>query len=219
MTTIEDLQKWDENFYTGTVGGKGFLARQLQRGKLNNDSTIAYAFGLEVGSYRGLPMVEHSGSTGGYRTDIARFPSAHTSVATMCNVSNADAGRPRASRRGHRARRQVHAAGAGCAPTRAATQQGAATDHAHAGRGRRRWRAGTTRTSSMRRTSYRLLERSWCFAGRAPRPIRCARSTIKRCAAPASRIRFPQPVGGGTAANFTVDNGRARGLEFSRTER
>jgi CubicO group peptidase (beta-lactamase class C family) len=91
MTTIEDLQKWDENFYTGKVGGPAFLARQLERGKLNNDSTLAYAFGLEVGAYRGLPMVEHSGSTGGYRTDLARFPSAHTSVATMCNVSNADA--------------------------------------------------------------------------------------------------------------------------------
>jgi CubicO group peptidase (beta-lactamase class C family) len=91
MTTMEDLQKWDENFYTGKVGGPAFLARQLQRGKLNNDSTLAYAFGLEVGAYRGMPMVEHSGSTGGYRTDITRFPSTHTSVATMCNVSNADA--------------------------------------------------------------------------------------------------------------------------------
>ena len=39
----------------------------------------------------GLPMVEHSGSTGGYRTDIARFPSVHTSVVTMCNVSTAAA--------------------------------------------------------------------------------------------------------------------------------
>jgi len=91
MTTMEDLQKWDENFYTGKVGGPEFLKRQLQRGKLNNDSTLAYAFGLEVGGYRGLSMVEHSGSTGGYRTDLARFPSTHTSVATMCNVSNADA--------------------------------------------------------------------------------------------------------------------------------
>src|SRR5262249_27361284 len=45
---------------------------------------------LEVGQYRGMPMVEHSGSTGGYRTDIARFPSLHTSVVTMCNVSNAN---------------------------------------------------------------------------------------------------------------------------------
>jgi len=32
-------------------------------------------------------------------------------------------------------------------------------------------------------------------------------------------IRFPQAIGVGPAANFTVDNGRASGLEFSRTER
>ena len=64
----------------------------FERGKLNDGTLLQYAFGLEVKEYRGLPMVEHSGSTGGYRTDIARFPSAHTSVVTMCNVSNADAG-------------------------------------------------------------------------------------------------------------------------------
>ncbi|MEO7086610.1 MAG: serine hydrolase domain-containing protein [Gemmatimonadaceae bacterium] len=90
MTTVEDLQKWDENFYTGRVGGKAFLARQLQRGVLNDGTKLAYAYGLEVGSYRGLPIVEHSGSTGGYRTDITRFPSVHTTVVTMCNVSNAN---------------------------------------------------------------------------------------------------------------------------------
>ena len=91
MTTLDELQKWDENFYTGTVGGRTLLSRQLERGVLNDGKQIAYAFGLEIGEYRGLPMVEHSGSTGGYRTDITRFPDQHTSVATMCNVSNADA--------------------------------------------------------------------------------------------------------------------------------
>jgi CubicO group peptidase (beta-lactamase class C family) len=89
MTTVEDLQKWDENFYTGKVGGKGFLARQLEQGVLNDGKKLTYAYGLEVLEYRGLPMVEHTGSTGGYRTDIARFPTKHTSVATMCNVSTA----------------------------------------------------------------------------------------------------------------------------------
>src|SRR5207244_3561544 len=53
--------------------------------------TLPYAFGLEVTNYRGLPLVEHGGSTGGYRTDITRFPTQHTSVVTMCNVSTADA--------------------------------------------------------------------------------------------------------------------------------
>ena len=89
MTTINDLVKWDENFYTGTVGGPAFLAQQLQRGKLNSDSVISYAFGLTVSSYRGLPIVEHTGSTGGYRTVITRFPRQHTSVVVLCNVSDA----------------------------------------------------------------------------------------------------------------------------------
>jgi CubicO group peptidase (beta-lactamase class C family) len=90
MTTIGDLQKWDENFYTGRVGGRAFLARQLDQGVLNDGTRLAYAYGLEVKQYRGLPIVEHSGSTGGYRTDITRFPAQHTSVATMCNVSTAN---------------------------------------------------------------------------------------------------------------------------------
>lgn len=34
-------------------------------------------------------MVEHTGSTGGYRSVITRFPAQHTSVAILCNVSNA----------------------------------------------------------------------------------------------------------------------------------
>lgn len=89
MTTVLDLAKWDENFYTGKVGGPGFLKRQLERGRLNSDTTLSYAYGLDVGEYRGLPMVEHTGSTGGYRSVITRFPAQHTSVAILCNVSNA----------------------------------------------------------------------------------------------------------------------------------
>ena len=91
ITTIEDLQKWDENFYTGKVGGPGFLKRQLQQGRLANGTVLSYAFGLTVSEYRGLGMVEHSGSTGGYRTIITRFPSVHTSVVALCNVSDANA--------------------------------------------------------------------------------------------------------------------------------
>jgi CubicO group peptidase (beta-lactamase class C family) len=91
MTTALDLVKWDENFYTGVVGGPGFLARQLERGKLTDGTLLTYAYGLQIGAYRGLPIVEHSGSTGGYRTDMVRFPAQHTSIAALCNVSNAPA--------------------------------------------------------------------------------------------------------------------------------
>jgi len=216
MTTMEDLQKWDENFYTGAVGGKAFLARQLQRGKLNNDSTIAYAFGLEVGAYRGIPMVEHSGSTGGYRTDIARFASAHTSVATMCNVANADA-----VGLAHRVADVVLAGKftlpVAAASTRAAAQQGAAsvalTPAELAAMAGRYFSDELNATYELSPVGTRLV---------LHRP-RAAADTLHAIDHETLRgsgitIRFMQPVTG-TATNFTMDNGRARGLEFSRAPR
>jgi CubicO group peptidase (beta-lactamase class C family) len=89
MTTVLDRAKWDENFYTGKVGGPAFLALMHQQGRLNNGTTLAYAFGLEIRKYRGLDIVEHTGSTGGYRTVLTRFPAQHTSVVALCNVSDA----------------------------------------------------------------------------------------------------------------------------------
>jgi CubicO group peptidase (beta-lactamase class C family) len=90
IVTVNDLQKWDENFYTGKVGGPRFLERQLQQGKLANGRVLAYAFGLTVGQYRGLKLVEHGGSSGGYRTIISRFPTEHTSIVALCNTSDAN---------------------------------------------------------------------------------------------------------------------------------
>jgi CubicO group peptidase (beta-lactamase class C family) len=91
MTTVLDLAKWDANFDSGAVGGPGFLRRQLERGTLNSGVALNYAFGLQVGTYRGVEMVEHSGSTGGYRAVLTRFPKQRTSIAVLCNVSNAAA--------------------------------------------------------------------------------------------------------------------------------
>jgi len=90
MLTVNDLLKWDENFYTGKVGGPGFLERQLQQGKLANGTVLSYAFGLTVGEYRGLPLVEHGGSSGGYRTIISRFPTVHTTIVALCNTTDAN---------------------------------------------------------------------------------------------------------------------------------
>jgi len=217
MTTMEDLQKWDENFYTGTVGGTTFLARQLQRGKLNNDSTIAYAFGVQVGSYRGLPMVEHSGSTGGYRTDLARYPSTHTSVATMCNVSNADAV-GLARRVADIVLADKFTQPAPIAQTRAATQQGASTvalTPAEAAS-----IAGRFYSDELNAT-YELSAVGTTVVLRRPR---AAPDTLRPVDRQTLRgtgltLRFPGPIGAAATTSFTVDNGRARGLEFSRAQR
>lgn len=92
FTTVRELARWDENFYDGRVGGPDVIRMLESPGRLNSGTELTYAWGLMVGSYRGLPVVEHSGSLGGYRAHIIRFRSARTTVAVLCNVSNVSTG-------------------------------------------------------------------------------------------------------------------------------
>ncbi len=85
LTTVEDLARWDENFYNPRIGGAALVAQQLQRGKLNNGKELDYAFGLEHGTYRDLATIDHGGADAGYRADLLRFPQQHFSVACLCN--------------------------------------------------------------------------------------------------------------------------------------
>src|SRR5580765_1166137 len=57
-TSVGDLLKWDENFYTAKVGGTNFLRELQERGKLNDGKVLEYAKGLFVHDYRGLRTVE-----------------------------------------------------------------------------------------------------------------------------------------------------------------
>jgi CubicO group peptidase (beta-lactamase class C family) len=87
-TSVGDLLKWDENFYTAQVGGKPFLAELQEPGKLDNGKSLDYAKGLFISKYRGLNTVSHGGSWGGYRAELLRFPDQHFSVVCLCNRSD-----------------------------------------------------------------------------------------------------------------------------------
>jgi Beta-lactamase len=86
FTTVRDLLKWDQNFYTGRIGGKALIDQVQTPGALNSGKTLSYAWGLQIGTYRGLRVVEHSGSLGGYRAHLARYPERHAGVAVLCNL-------------------------------------------------------------------------------------------------------------------------------------
>jgi CubicO group peptidase (beta-lactamase class C family) len=88
QTTVEDLAKWDQNFYQPKVGG-AWLIEQLQtKGTLNDGEMIDYARGLIVNNYRGLRRVSHGGAWAGYRADLVRFPDQKLSVVTLCNLAS-----------------------------------------------------------------------------------------------------------------------------------
>jgi CubicO group peptidase (beta-lactamase class C family) len=92
-TSVEDLLKWDENFYSGQIGGKDFLAELQEQGKLNSSKVLDYAKGLFIADYRGLHTVSHGGAWGGYRAELLRFPEQHFSVACLCNRGDANPSR------------------------------------------------------------------------------------------------------------------------------
>ncbi len=96
-TSVEDLLKWDENFYSGQIGGKGFTSEIQEQGRLNSGKVLDYAKGLRIADYRGLRTVSHGGAWGGYRAELLRFPGQHFSVACLCNLGSA-----RPSNRAHR---------------------------------------------------------------------------------------------------------------------
>jgi CubicO group peptidase (beta-lactamase class C family) len=87
FTTVEDLAKWDENFYSKQVGGDSFISAMLEPGVLNDSKVQTYASGLAIGDYRGNKTVEHSGADAGYRADILRFPDRHFSVIVLANLA------------------------------------------------------------------------------------------------------------------------------------
>jgi CubicO group peptidase (beta-lactamase class C family) len=87
-TTVEDLVRWDENSYTGQVGGQAIIELVHQPGRLTDGTALDYAFGLEVGpahQHRGWQMVEHGGSQGGYSSWMVRLPELHLSVVVLFN--------------------------------------------------------------------------------------------------------------------------------------
>ena len=214
MTTVADLQKWDENFYTGRVGGPAFLKRQLQQGTLTNGTVLSYAFGVTVTTYRGLPLVEHGGSSGGYRTVTMRFPRQHTSVVALCNSSDIDA-----TAIGHavadvvlEARFTAAAPDVRTDTTSSTTMAPAATNGVNLGP-----YAGRFYSQEVDAT-YEISTDGGALVVRRPRgdvePLQMVDARTFK--AGNKTYRFA-PAANGVVPGFTVDIDRVRGLAFART--
>lgn len=88
LTTVEDLAKWEQNFYDFRVGGQAAIEQMQQTTTLNDGEKFPYAHGLVAGNYKGLKTVEHGGADAGYRANLLRFPDQKLSIACICNAAN-----------------------------------------------------------------------------------------------------------------------------------
>ncbi len=90
-TTVDDLARWDRNFYDQKVGGPHFTELMQTRGVQNNGDTLSYAYGLKVEKNNGQLVVYHSGGTLGFRSYMMRLPERGFSAVCLCN---SDQGQP-----------------------------------------------------------------------------------------------------------------------------
>lgn len=90
LTTVTDWLRWNDHLDAKTLGAD-VVASLETRAVLTSGRTISYARGVTVGQYRGTREVQHSGSTGGYSTFLARYPEKTLSIAVLCNAAGAPA--------------------------------------------------------------------------------------------------------------------------------
>ncbi len=86
VTSVEDLARWDANFYETKVGTQALLNQMSTPGRLTDGSEFGYGMGLFIGTHRGYRTISHAGSDYGYKADFIRFPSEHLTVTVLCNA-------------------------------------------------------------------------------------------------------------------------------------
>jgi hypothetical protein len=92
-TSIEDLAKWDRNFFHPTVGDEVLVKTLYSPTALSSGKLTAYGYGLDIGTHRGMLAISHGGMGGG-SFHLLRLPEQGLSVATLCNRYSLGAGAP-----------------------------------------------------------------------------------------------------------------------------
>ena len=84
FSTARDMGKWLANFTDAKVGGDAVRHRGT-RARLNNGSTVEYAFGVVNGMQRGHANLNHSGSWAGFTSFVLLYPEQRFGVAVLAN--------------------------------------------------------------------------------------------------------------------------------------
>lgn len=88
VTSLDDLIRWDQNFYQNQLGNKDSLLLQKMQTRfvLNNGDTTHYGFGLNVTPYKNYLSVGHGGDDYHYTSFAVRFPGQRLSIICLSNL-------------------------------------------------------------------------------------------------------------------------------------
>ncbi|NRB52632.1 MAG: beta-lactamase family protein [Saprospiraceae bacterium] len=85
ISSIQDLLRWEQEFYQHHVLSDQCWDKMLTKGKLNNGEEVSYASGLIMSDFNGERLVKHSGQNPGFSSEILRFPDHQLSIIVLGN--------------------------------------------------------------------------------------------------------------------------------------
>ena len=98
LSSARDLAKWARNFEVPIVGTTEMMTKFNQRALLNSGENailtvnaggnVYVASGQFISNFRGTPLYNHTGSTAGFESYLARFPEKNFSVVALSNTEN-----------------------------------------------------------------------------------------------------------------------------------
>jgi len=89
-TTVNDLIKWSENFFSKKFGGPAFYNLMHKTVKFNHDMDNQ-AFGLYFGKYKNRTYVAWDGGDFGISSQLMRFPDSKVAIIVLSNLGTGGA--------------------------------------------------------------------------------------------------------------------------------
>jgi len=89
-TTVNDLIKWSENFFSKKFGGQAFYNLMHKTIKFNHDMDNQ-AFGLYFGKYKNRTYVAWDGGDFGISSQLMRFPDSKVAIIVLSNLGSGNA--------------------------------------------------------------------------------------------------------------------------------
>jgi len=87
-STVEDLYKWDQAFYTQQLLQQDYLDQMIAPyAAIPNSQKMAYGYGWTIGVENRRQIITHGGLVNGFATNIARYPEDRTVIIILSNQS------------------------------------------------------------------------------------------------------------------------------------
>ena len=86
-TTLDDLAKWAFNFEEAKLGGVDTIRQMNEAGKLNDGTSLDYAFGQYIYDLNGLRLYSHGGQGAGWQAGLIRCPEQKFVFIILANNS------------------------------------------------------------------------------------------------------------------------------------